>query len=62
MTTVSSGQTYNVSSGQTDTGDIVVPGGTLDVLSGGTIINTANNGGTDNVYGSATDTVLMTAA
>ena len=32
--TVSSGQTYTVSSGQTDIGDIVLAGGTLDVLSG----------------------------
>ena len=39
--TVSNGQTYNVSSGQTDTGDTVDLGGTLNVLSGGTISNTS---------------------
>jgi len=35
--TVSSGETYTVSSGETDINDIVLAGGTLDVLSGGTI-------------------------
>src|SRR5262249_38194132 len=34
MTTVSSGQTHTVSSGQTDVGDIVLAGGTLEVLGG----------------------------
>src|SRR4051812_11729761 len=43
--TLSTGQTYKVSSGQTDTGDIVLGGGTLNVLSGGTISNTTNSGG-----------------
>jgi hypothetical protein len=37
--TVSSGQTYYVSSGQTDTGDIVLSGGAIDVLQGGGTIN-----------------------
>ena len=32
---VSSGQTYNITSGQTDTGDVVLSGGTMLVLSGG---------------------------
>jgi autotransporter passenger strand-loop-strand repeat protein len=40
---VSSGQTYNVSSGQTDIDDTVDPGGTLNVLSGGRISNTLDN-------------------
>jgi hypothetical protein len=35
MVTINSGQTYTVSSGQTDIGDIVLYGGTLDVLSPG---------------------------
>jgi len=57
--TVSSGQTYPVSSGQTDTGDIVLFGGTLDVLSGGTIIDTVDSG-TVNVSagGSASGTTI----
>ena len=38
--TVTNGATYNVSSGQTDTSDTVNFGGTLNVLSGGTISNT----------------------
>jgi autotransporter passenger strand-loop-strand repeat protein len=42
--TVISGQTYNVSSGQTDTGDTVEYGGTLNVLSGGTISKTTDKG------------------
>jgi len=41
--TVSSGQTYTVSSGETDINDTVVSGGILNVLSGGTIINTADS-------------------
>jgi hypothetical protein len=32
----------SVTSGKTDTGDTVNPGGTLDVLSGGTISNTTD--------------------
>jgi autotransporter passenger strand-loop-strand repeat protein len=44
--TVSSGQDYQVSSGQTDNGDTVQAGGELDVLSGGTIIGTFNDFGT----------------
>ena len=58
--TVTAGQTYNVSSGQTDTGDTVDFGGTLNVLSGGTISNT-QDGGTVNVSsgGTTTDTVIL---
>lgn len=44
MITVSSGQTYFVSSGQMDTGDVVLSGGTLEVLSGGVISNTIDSG------------------
>jgi autotransporter passenger strand-loop-strand repeat protein len=44
MVTVSSGQTYTVSSGQTDIGDVVLAGGTLDVLSGGVISSTTDSG------------------
>src|SRR5262245_16407318 len=43
--TVSSGQTYTVSSGETDINDIVLAGGTLDVLSGGTIRGTTVSSG-----------------
>jgi autotransporter passenger strand-loop-strand repeat protein len=56
--TVISGQIYNVSSGQTDTGDIVFSGGVLNVASGGTIDNTVNDGGIDNVYGIAISTTV----
>src|SRR6266480_7489593 len=56
--TVSSGQTYHVTGGQTDTGDIVLFGGTLDVLSGGTSSNTVNSGGSDFIYGSGVGTTI----
>ena len=55
--TVSSGQTHDVSSGQTDTGDIVLSVGVLNVLDGGTATTTTidwggvefvNAGGIDN--------------
>jgi probable HAF family extracellular repeat protein/autotransporter passenger strand-loop-strand repeat protein len=55
--TVSSGETHIVSSGQTESGDIVLAGGTLDVLSGGTISSTVDSG-TINVYGIASNTTL----
>jgi autotransporter passenger strand-loop-strand repeat protein len=60
MITVSSGQTYTVSSGQTDTGDVILGGGTLVVVSGGVIANTINSGGTDVISsgGLATDTIV----
>jgi autotransporter passenger strand-loop-strand repeat protein len=60
MTIVSSGQTLNVSSGQTSHGIIVLTGGTLNALSGGSIINAVDSGGTDNVSsgGTAIDTVV----
>ena len=58
--TVTAGQTYNVSSGQTDTGDTVDFGGTLNVLSGGTMSNTYDGGGPLNVSsgGTAVGTVI----
>jgi len=43
--TVSSGQTYTVSSGETDINDIVLSGGELDVISGGTASGTIVSGG-----------------
>ena len=60
--TVTAGQTYNVSSGQTDIGDIVENGGTLNVFSGGAISGTQDSG-TVNVSlgGTATDTVILNA-
>ena len=52
--TVSSGETYTVSSGETDINDIVLAGGTLDVLSGGTIRGTTvSSGGTLELFGGA---------
>jgi autotransporter passenger strand-loop-strand repeat protein len=44
MTTVSSGQILTISDGQTSSGIIVLSGGILDVLSGGTVINTVDSG------------------
>ena len=44
MTTVLPGQTLNVGAGQTSSGVIVNSGGTLNVLSGGTIISTIDSG------------------
>jgi autotransporter passenger strand-loop-strand repeat protein len=43
--TVSSNTTYHVTSGQTDTGDIVLSGGTMYVDSGGTASGAAIDGG-----------------
>jgi autotransporter passenger strand-loop-strand repeat protein len=39
VTTVSSSQTFNISSGQSDDGDVVLSGGILEVLSGGSATN-----------------------
>jgi autotransporter passenger strand-loop-strand repeat protein len=44
--TVSSGQTFTVSAGQTETSLIVLSGGILNVLSGGSVVNTLDSGGT----------------
>jgi autotransporter passenger strand-loop-strand repeat protein len=44
VTTVLPGQTLNVGAGQTSSGVIVDSGGTLNVLSGGTIISTIDSG------------------
>jgi autotransporter passenger strand-loop-strand repeat protein len=48
---VGSGQTLEVSSGQTSNGIVVFSGGTLQVDSGGTALGTVDSGGTDKVYG-----------
>ena len=45
MTIVVSGETYHVTAGQTDTGDIVLNGGTMDVNSGGTANGTTISAG-----------------
>jgi autotransporter passenger strand-loop-strand repeat protein len=53
--TVSSGQTWNVSSGETDNGDIVLGGGFIYVTSGGTTIDTTvSSGGNETVYAGST--------
>src|SRR5215470_8471143 len=71
MTTVSSGQTHTVSSGQTDIGDIVLAGGTLEVLGGVTSDTTLSGvtaGGTQvanefvHSNGSALDTTVNNIA
>jgi autotransporter passenger strand-loop-strand repeat protein len=51
--TVGSGQTLTVSAGQSDTSLIVLSGGTLNVLSGGIVINTLDSGGIVNVSSGA---------
>lgn len=60
MTTVSSGTTLIVSSGQTLDGVIVLNGGLLQVQSGGTILNTLNLAGIDEIFsgGSAINTAV----
>jgi autotransporter passenger strand-loop-strand repeat protein len=60
---VSTGKTSNVSAGQIAIGDIVQNGGTLNVLSGGTISNTQDSG-TLNVSlgGLASGTVVIDGA
>jgi autotransporter passenger strand-loop-strand repeat protein len=56
---VSAGQIYNVSAGQTDIGDIVENGGTLNLLSGGVISNTQDSGTVKvSSGGTATGTVV----
>ena len=49
-TTVSNGQTLDVSSGN---GIVVMYGGTVDVLPGGAVSNTVDSGGLVYVYGEA---------
>ena len=52
MQTISSGTTVSVSAGsQVGSGDVVLSGGTLDVLSGGIAGGTILSGGTENVGG-----------
>ncbi|WP_182869605.1 AIDA repeat-containing protein [Bradyrhizobium diazoefficiens] len=60
MTTVGSGTTLTISSGQTIDGVIVLKGGLLHVLSGGTIRNTLNSTGYDLIEsgGNAIDTIV----
>ena len=60
MTTVNAGQTLDVSAEQNSNGVIVLGGGTLNVISGGTISDTVDSGGIDNVSsgGTAVGTTL----
>jgi hypothetical protein len=52
MTTVSNGKTLDVTFGQTSSGILVDGGGILNVLQGGTIVNTVDEpGGVDNGFG-----------
>jgi autotransporter passenger strand-loop-strand repeat protein len=60
MTTVSSG-TLAVSSGQTSDGVIVLSGGQLNVLSGGTILNTFNSGGDELISGGSSVSAIISA-
>src|SRR5215467_14202170 len=55
MSTVSTGQTYTVASGQTDMTGIVLSNG-LDVITGGTLGNTIVSGGA--IIGSGIDTTI----
>jgi autotransporter passenger strand-loop-strand repeat protein len=59
--TVGSGQTLTISAGQTSTGIVVLNGGTLNVLSGGIVINTLDRGGTENISsgGAASGTAIF---
>src|SRR5258708_39134088 len=56
MTTVSSGVTFAVSSGQSDNGDVVLSGGRLNISSGGAGIGTiVSGGGVEYVYAGGVD-------
>ena len=58
-TTVLPGHTLNVSAGQTSSGVIVDSGGTLNVLSGGTVISTIDSGSVNvSSGGKAVDTTV----
>ena len=57
MPTVSNGRTLSVTSGQTSDGVIVLAGGTLDVLFGGTVSNTLDSS-EDLIYGRAVSTMV----
>jgi autotransporter passenger strand-loop-strand repeat protein/uncharacterized repeat protein (TIGR03803 family) len=54
-TTVSAGQTLNISSGQTISGIVDLVGGVMNVVSGGTASGTTISGGVINVAGAADD-------
>jgi autotransporter passenger strand-loop-strand repeat protein len=54
---VSSGSSYTVSSGQTDTNDVVLSGGTL--VDSGTIINTTDSGAVDISSGGVANGTLV---
>src|SRR5436190_1310255 len=54
MTTVSSGQTLQISGGESSASVIVLSGGTLEVLSGGTANITENSGGIDAIFSGGT--------
>jgi autotransporter passenger strand-loop-strand repeat protein len=59
MTTVASGQTLSVTSGQTSTGVIVDSGGTLDVLFGGKVSGTVDSGFVNVSGGKAVSTIVV---
>jgi len=59
MTTVASGQTLNVTSGQTSTGVIVDSGGTLDVFAGGKVSSTVDSGFVNVSGGKAVSTIVV---
>jgi autotransporter passenger strand-loop-strand repeat protein len=59
MTTVASGQTLSVTSGQTSTGVIVDSGGTLDVFAGGKVSSTVDSGFVNVSGGKAVSTIVV---
>ena len=59
MTTVASGQTLIVTSGQTSTGVIVDFGGTLDVFAGGKVSSTVDSGFVNVSGGKAVSTIVV---
>src|SRR5438067_271880 len=58
MIIISGGSSHAVTAGQTESGDIVLSGGVLDVFSGGKIIDTVLSGGDDFVFGVASGTTI----
>ena len=59
MTTVASGQTLSVTSGQTSTGVIVDSGGTLNVFAGGKVSSTVDSGFVNVSGGKAVSTIVV---